>query len=370
MQHKLALVWALAVAVLLLVGEGVHALLMGHERHTSLIFQAIERVAPQDPLRRIATPEPLLSDPREIEALLPLLRENAVGMGNAPYAELITEAAAVNADADGCLAMRPDLDKSLTFLRTALFERLNPLTMFWNTHRPLPGELSAFLDRYAVRRVRLTTNGRGERTTLPERATGPVTLVAGDSVALGAMVGDGETLASALQARDPARRYVNIGVGGADAWDIRCALERAERDHAGALDALVYVYCENDLDPEERMGTPDQVVGFLREFAARNGLRQVIVVYAPYVYNIVPELTRVRGERGGRFPDHAAEKAVLARLVTDAGFAWIDMGDLALDAARRAGTRFAALALFADLVHLSPAGTALLGTAVEQRLAR
>jgi lysophospholipase L1-like esterase len=242
--------------------------------------------------------------------------------------------------------------------------------MFWDTHHPLPEEVTAFLDRYAVRQVRMTTNPRGERTTLPDGGGSPITLVAGDSVALGAMVGDGETLASALQARDSTRRFVNIGVGGADAWDIRCALERAERDHGGALDALVYVYCENDLDPEERMGTPDKVIAFLRELAERNGLKQVIVVYAPYVYNIVPELTRIRGERGGRFPDRAAERETLAQLVAEAGFGWIDIGALALDEARRAGTRLAALALFTDLVHLSPAGAALLGAAVHERLAR
>ena len=118
------------------------------------------------------------------------------------------------------------------------------------------------------------------------------------------------------------------------------------------------------------MGTPDNVVAFLREFAEHNSLKRVIVVYATYVYNIVPELTRIRGERGGRFPDHAEEKAALAQLVAEAGFGWIDIGALALDEARRAGTRLAALALFTDLVHLSPAGAALLGTAVHERLAR
>lgn len=59
----------------------------------------------------------------------------------------------------------------------------------------------------------------------------------------------------------------------------------------------------------------------------------------------------------------------LAQLVAEAGFGRIDIGALVLDRARRAGTRLATLALFADLVHLSPADAAQLGAAVDERLA-
>jgi hypothetical protein len=44
------------------------------------------------------------------------------------------------------------------------------------------------------------------------------------------MLNDSETLASRLQLRNPDKQYVNIGIGGADATDIQCALERASRD--------------------------------------------------------------------------------------------------------------------------------------------
>ena len=90
------------------------------------------------------------------------------------------------------------------------------------------------------------------------------------------------------------------------------------------------------------------------------------VVYAPYIFNVVPELTRVPGERGERFKDHADEKARLVTLVRDAGFAWVDFGELAWAEADARGTPFGALALYADVVHHSPLGVERLADALMQ----
>jgi hypothetical protein len=73
----------------------------------------------------------------------------------------------------------------------------------------------------------------------------------------------------------------------------------------------------------------------------------------------------VPGQRGERFKDHADEKTRLHRLVRDAGFGWLDFGELALAEADGRGTSFAALALYLDVVHHSPLGIEKLADALE-----
>ena len=360
----LALVIGVAGAlVVLLLVEGIASLAAGREPAPSLVSRAIELFDP-DPLSRFAAPEPMLTDPSELEALLPSLRAHFVGMGNSPYEELKTDDASVNHVVDGCLELRPNLAKRTTFLRTPLFERFNPITAFVDSDRALPPDLSDFLERYALRWVDFTTNEFGERTTMPHSDASRIAIVAGDSVAFGAMLSDDETLASLLQAQDGARRYVNIGVGGADADDVVCAMRRAGERYRQRVDALVYVYCENDFHPEDPMGTPEEVMLAVRDFAAQHEIDDVTVVYMPYIFNVVPDLTRIRGERGGRMPDHAQERQRLTDLVRESGFGWVDFTEIALAEAIASHTRFAALALYLDVVHLSPLGATRMADAV------
>ena len=362
-----ALALAIGVAaalLLLLLVEGIVSLAAGREAAPSLVSRAIEIFDPRDPARRFAAPEPMLTDPSEVEALLPSLRAHSVGMGNSPYEELKTDDTSVNHVVDGCLEVRPHLAKRTTFLRTPLFERFNPLTAFVDSDRVLPPDLADFLERYAVRWVDVSTNEYGERTTAPRSESPRIVLVAGDSVAFGAMLSDDETLASLLQAQDGARRYVNLGIGGADADDVVCALRRAGERYRQRVDALVYVYCENDFHPEDPMGTPEEVMLAVRDFAAQHEIDDVTVVYMPYIFNVVPDLTRIRGERGGRMADHAGERRRLAGLVQESGFGWVDFTDIALAEAVANHTRFAALALYLDVVHLSPLGATRLADRV------
>ena len=84
--------------------------------------------------------------------------------------------------------------------------------MFYDSDRILPDRVQRFVDRYAVR---LTTFDRRVRAAKHDPGGRPpeVVFVTGDSVAGGVMINDDETLASALQRRDPHRRYLNLGMG-------------------------------------------------------------------------------------------------------------------------------------------------------------
>jgi hypothetical protein len=359
--------WTLAVVVCLavyLIGEGVFALYQWERSHRSLTYQAAQLVhgivgQPQQGYFR-----PVLTDPGEIEALIDDMRAAGVGLGNSPYEDLRTERASINRTVDGCLQNPPNLRKTMTYLRTPLFEMFNPIVMFYDADEILSERLERFVDRYALRLTTFTTDASGQRTTIPEIDRSDIVFVAGDSVAVGTMVNDEETLASVLQHRDPHRRYVNLGRGGAEAAEIRCNLETAAARYYGRVRELVYVYCENDFDEDESMGAPEAVMTWLRQFVREHEIDRTTLVYAPYIFNVVPQLTRVPGERGERFQNHADEKARLVGLVKNAGFGWVDFGEIALAESDVRGTPFGALALYLDVVHHSPLGIQRLADAI------
>lgn len=309
--------------------------------------------------------QPILSDPSGLKAMVPALERDGVGLGNAPSVfQKHAQGMALNEERDGCLRQRPNLDKVTGYLRAGLWDPLRPVTAFYDADAQLGPDVRDFLERYAVRRVRLRTDAHGERRTLPAVDAVDVVLVAGDSVAQGALLADAETLASQLQLRDRSRRYVNIGVAGAHAADVACNLDEALARHHPRVRELVYVYCENDLDPREPLGEPDGMVAWMRDRFAREPIDAVTVIYAPFIYNVVPDLTRFRGYRGWKQDSHAPQRERLAALAEEAGFRWVDAGALALSLAGREGARMAALAFFQDEVHWSPRGTALVAEAL------
>lgn len=357
---------ALVCVVIYLMVEGVLAINQWERSHRSLTYHAVQMV---DRISGQAKPRffrPVLSDPREIEVLLDDMRSAGVGLGNSPYEQLRTAEASIIETLDGgCLRNRADVRKIATYLRTPLFERFNPIAIFYDADRPLPDRLQRFVDGYAVRPTIHSTDHWGQRRTLPEIDHLDKVLVSGDSVAFGAMLDDDETLSSMLQRRDPHRRYVNLGIGGAEAAEIRCALEQAAARYPNQARELIYVYSEIDFNEDESMGTPEAVMTWLRQFVREQAIDRATIVYAPYIFNVVPELTRVPGERGERFEDHADEKARLVALVEDAGFDWVDFGELALAEADARGSPFGALALYIDVVHHSPLGVERLADALD-----
>jgi lysophospholipase L1-like esterase len=346
---------ALTLALL----EGIYSLAKTKKPHLSVTYQALTllNLAGGNAGGAEGAYAEYFSDPANLSAMIPMMRDAGVGLGNTPFADTMTDEAAINAADGKCTGMKPNLRKSAFFLRTSAFNPFDPPTVFHDVDAKLDPVLQDFLDSYGKRRTSLTTNANGERSTIPAVDRPAKVLVAGDSIAFGAMVSDDETIASQMQARDGARQYINLGVAGIDAEAIICRLEQAAQRYKGAIDELVYVYCENDFKPSRPYGTPDQVIGWLKEFAAREGIAKVTVVFSPYIYLAAPEVTRFTGYIGATYPNHTAERAELARLTREAGFAWVDIGDLAREAIEQEKTQFGFFRLFVDHNHLSPEGT-------------
>ena len=353
---------ALSIMLTLTVVEGMYAMWMSREHQTSLVYQAYnllkyslapeEEELPWDPNTRA------IFHTNTFKPLVDSFRSDEVALGNSWFHELRNEKTAMNGEQDGCKIQTAGLDKSMTYLNAGLYAPFAPVTAFHDYGKQLSPEVSAFINRYGFRQIRHRTNEHGERLTLPVTAMPRKVIVAGDSVANGAMLNDDETLSSRLQDLDRNRQYINIGIGGADASDILCALDRAAERYRGEIEELVYVYCENDFKDDKPFGRPEDVIGWLQDYVRNNGIEKTTVVYAPYLYNIIPSVTRFRGGyRGGRYDRHAEERRTLEQASVSAGFRYLDMGRLALEEANTAGTVYAAMSLFSDRAHWSPAGT-------------
>jgi hypothetical protein len=352
---------AVLVATLLpyLLAEGIHTVIQGPQAATSLAYSFLSNLRsappaavanPHDPASQMIVRE------SDIEALLPLMKESGVGLGNSPFSALKTEEASVNSEKGPCLEQKPNLRKKVAYLRTNLFNPFDQMSFFVDADHKLAPELQAFVERYAFRFVNHTTNEFGERLTLPKVDAPKIVLVAGDSVANGLAIDDAETLSSQLQAKDPTHRYVNLGIARADAADITCALDRAATRYHGHIDELIYVLCENDFDQGGKYSDPADLTNWLDEFRRREGISRVTLIVQPLIYNTVPEVTRIRGHSHYQWPTFLAERTSVMKLAREKGFGVIDFVDVAAAERMRGLSQFAPLALYVDHAHWSPVG--------------
>jgi hypothetical protein len=348
--------------VIILAGEGVYSVLRWRNSDQGILYKGyahLGRAVLSWSANETAVPDfARMAGRAEFDEVLPALRSARAGLGNTDYRGLPTDR--VNKkDEDGCLVQEPDRQKVMAFIRSNLFEPLDPPLLFVN-EGAMNDEIEEFIDAYGWPPFHFSTNSRGERTTLPLVSTTKKVLIAGDSVANGAGVSDGDTLASQLQALDLDRQYVNLGVSSARGAHVICVLERALKRYAGEVDELIYIYCSNDFDQTKPYGTPEEVIGRLVSLTENERISKVTIVYAPFVYNIVPQLTRFKGYRGEWFPDRSIPALRLKNLTEQAGFRYIAISNLAMEEIALRGSQFGVFSLFVDHVHLSPYGIARL----------
>ncbi len=175
-------------------------------------------------------------------------------MGNTPYKELVTDRASVNAiGPDGCQSPKANLHKTMTYIRSTDYDLFDPPSLFYDQGANLEGSLSGFVQKYAINLTDFSTNGERERNTFPLVTSSQKILVAGDSVAAGAMIGDHEAISSQMQQRDANAQYVNLGVNGATAAEIVCRLESAgKRYNQNNVASCLISLSLRKSDPETR----------------------------------------------------------------------------------------------------------------------
>ena len=189
----------------------------------------------------------------------------------------------------------------------------------------------------------------------------PVILIAGDSVAFGAHLGDHEHLASQLQRLLPDYQFVAVGIPGGGPYDAFQAMEEAATRYGPRIRGLVYVNCENDFELDD----PLSIAADLASWIERHQLRHRILVLNRYVYRTMPEI--FRGSLSS-FLEMRANSATLATAARKAGFSTIDFGAIVESYRRQHGSLLAGAALYIDQVHFSAEGTRLVAERVRTEL--
>lgn len=298
----------------------------------------------------------VVSDDEQIKPLIPKLVEAGVGLSNASYAQTRTERARLTIENRECISPKANLDKTVLFLRSTLSEPLDPIIAYRDRSTTLSPELNLFFQDYGYGAHTLTTNGLAERVTVPAIEQPRKVVVAGGSAAFGLLLDDANSLASRLQKRDNSRQYITLAVPEGSAEQVVCNLTKAIPRYRGQVDELIYFYSEADLDSGNALGTPEEVIGALKNLAQSESISKVTIFYAPLIYSLAPQFTRYRGYASDLLPNRQAIKDRLKKIVAGAGFGWLDIGDVALDASKAEGSEFSVLNNFADDRNLSLKG--------------
>lgn len=304
-----------------------------------------------------------VTDEATFEGILPDLRRAQAILGNAPFLTLATPAARTTVDDEitGTLRLKANVRARTWFLRTHVYQPADPVTLTVPDGADISPRLESFIDRFAFGVARLTINEYGERLTLPPSDAEPVILVAGDSVAFGALLGDDEHLASQLQRLVPGYQFVAVGIPGGGRADALQVMEEAATRYGPRIQGLVYVNCENDFDTDDPLSIADA----LASWSERHQLRHRILVLNRYVYRTMPEVFR---ESLSRFRQMRADSTTLETAAREAGFSTIDFGDIVEAYRRQHGSLLAGAALYIDHVHFSADGTRLVAERVRAEL--
>jgi hypothetical protein len=298
----------------------------------------------------------VITDEDQIGRLVPKMIEANISLANAPYPATQTQEARLTTQNRECESPKANLDKTSLFLRSTLFEPLDPIVAYHDRAARLSPELALFFQDYGYGGHGLTTNAVGERTTVPTIERPRKIVVAGGSVAFGALLDDANTLASRLQAADSDRQYINLGIPEDSPENVICTLAAAIPRYRGQVDELIYVYSEADLDPAKKYGTPEEVIAQLKTLVQAESIAKVTVIYSPTIYNVAPQLTRIKGNASERVPNRDGEKDRLRKIVAGAEFGWLDIGEIAIGTSKPDETPFSVLTNFADDRNLSLEG--------------
>ncbi len=160
--------------VVVLIGEGVNSVVRWDKLdgsvtyHTYLLIQKALRTGKTVTVNHEGPPFTWLLDRSELDALVPKLKADGVGLGNTDYRVLKDNTSiAINEEEGGCLVQKPNVRKTVTYLRSNIFNPLDPPVLFYDSDHKLDPQIGKLIDTYGLRPVTLTTNERGERNTVP-----------------------------------------------------------------------------------------------------------------------------------------------------------------------------------------------------------
>jgi hypothetical protein len=343
---------ALSTALILIVALGWQNIMSTSWGQLSISWDTLSTYYEEDPAKFSG----VITDESQLKPLIPQMITAGISLANAPYPQTQTEIARLTTSNRECEGTKANLDKTSFFLRSNLYEPLDPIVVYHDRGASVPPNLALFFQEYGYGSHGLTTNALGERTTVPTTELPRKVIVAGGAVAFSAPLDDANTLASRLQARDGARQYVTLAVPQGPAEQVICNLSKEVPRYRGQIDELIYVYAEEDLDSGRKYGTPEEVIAWLKNLALTESIARTTIIYAPTIYNVAPQLTRTKGNLSERIPNRDAQKDRLSKIAAGAGFGWFDIGQIVSEANKAQAAPFSILTNFADDSNLSLEG--------------
>jgi lysophospholipase L1-like esterase len=313
----------------------------------------------------VQRPAVVVNLPPDVDA--DLVRAGSIGDNSAGlHATGPHESFMVEPDATRGFKLRPNMGADLTVLRAEGDPNFDPPIIAVPAGARLTDAARRFLDQQGRVQFHYRTNADGRRVTQPDVEAADQILIVGDSVAFGVGVNDDATSASQLQRLlGTTAKVINAAVPGYSGFDAAATAEQLSASRR--YRALIYVACDNDfIEGDHEAGDGGRewrrrtaaIVARLQAIAGRfDGV--VIVLVTPLEYEVRDVLLTAGMSE--------TERALLGELRVEAGrlartanFAYDEWSRMAGEAIKEQGTVFAPFALYADHVHLSPAGNRLL----------
>jgi lysophospholipase L1-like esterase len=313
-------------------------------------YRALAKLPPPEEFNVIVTSE------QEIRDLHPVFLRDRIGFGNTPFSELRNhDTESIFVDKDGLVHNKPNHHYKVAFVRSALFDAWDPILYKDNSpDKEKSAKTMDFKKLHTLAEKSSSTDADGDRHTIPASNAENIVLIIGDSVAYGAALNNDETLASCLQAKYSAIRFINAGVPGSGTRDNLERLRSRLKTHAGKVRAVIYVHCENDM---EGYGTPEHIAGDLHRILEEHKIAGRYFVYSQFIFRVMPDVLRDKNYDDLDIRKHWAQKKEIVGLLQRYGITLIDGWKLVDEYRVEQGTPFDGFALYVDKCHYSALGT-------------
>ncbi|MBG73566.1 MAG: hypothetical protein CL796_01565 [Chloroflexi bacterium] len=353
----------------LVISEGFVSLFKKYNEHTSISYQFIKPFHSKLFKQKAIYSPNILNDKQEIENIISNLKEDNVGIGYSPYEELWSDTVRTTyKDKDGCLKQKGNLNKIGGYLKSTLFYNFRPMTFWYDIDGSLSNQSSSFIDKYGLNKITHSSNSFGERTTFPEIKSNQKVLVTGDSVALGLMLNDDETLSSILQSQNTNYQYINLGISNATSFDNLCTLKIAVDRYANEIQEIIYIVSDNDFEKYDNFINTKELTKELNKIYLDSKISKFKLVYVPYIYNIYPEITRKNSVSRYSFddyPNHYIQESILKNQSQLFGWSYFNFSELIHLNKSVDNSHFDGLKYYMDDIHLSKKGIYLLANSVK-----
>jgi lysophospholipase L1-like esterase len=235
---------------------------------------------------------------------------------------------------------------------------LDPPVVYTRGGAAMSEALLSYLEANTRVRYSYHVDANGFRRTLPQVNAEKKILMVGDSATFGVGVDDEDTIASGLQQLiGLSHRVVNAGVSGYDADQaFRVARKLSVQQE---YDVLVYVAHNNDFVGEGKLLSSAKARDVIANFESLKDRFPGGVVVALFVAleYAAEDVLLSEGWPSERVESLTQLRRDLATMTSEAGFAFVDFGDIVADIRAREKTIFAPWPLYVDHSHLSPRGT-------------